>query len=200
LTREVSARFDGYLEALGGDAPHHRVEFSRRITNSWALIYYRRHLVRLSPYLFLLDASDLRRGSHWLELDATLRHEAAHAAVFAQHHETGHTQAFHAALRRLGVAANGGCDLGPENIAFRFVYGCPQCSREWTRRHALSGNWSCGACAPGRYDPSVRMELRAELGAPWERLEARAPVIQATLRDARLTRPPAPLLALARTR
>lgn len=187
-------RFTAYLEMLPGPTPRHRIEFSRRITTSWALIYYRRHLVRLSPYLFLLDASDLPRGSHWGELDATLRHEAVHASLYARTGETGHSTEFHRLLERLGVEANGWRDLGPENAAFRFVYACRQCSQEWRRRHALRGNWSCGVCAPGRYDPSCRMELREELGAPWARLLERAPLVEATLREAARGRP-LPLVA-----
>lgn len=177
-------RFAAYLDMLPGPAPRHRVEFSRRITTSWALIYYRRHLVRLSPYLFLLDADELKRGSHWRELDATLRHEAAHAYLYATEGETGHSPTFHRFLARLGVQANGGCDLGPENAAFRFVYACRQCDLPWPRRQALRGNWSCGRCAPGRYDPQCRMELREELGAPWQRLVERAPLMRACLREA----------------
>ncbi|HUR68490.1 MAG TPA: SprT-like domain-containing protein [Candidatus Thermoplasmatota archaeon] len=158
----MNERFARYLEALDPNVPAHRVEFSRRITESWALIYYRRHLVRLSPYLFLLEPAALRHGSHWRELDATLRHEAAHA--FAYHHrgDTGHSTFFHAALERLGVLANGSCDLGPENAAYRYVYACPGCEGMWHRRAPLKGNWSCGACAPGRFDPTFRLVLREQ--------------------------------------
>lgn len=160
LTELVDRRFDQHLRAIDPDAPKHRVEFSRRITESWALIYYRRHLVRLSPYLFLLEANELQHGSHWGELDATLRHEAAHAAAFHRHDHTGHGAAFHAAMDRLGLVANGGCDLGPENAAFRYLYACPTCDNTWHRRAILKGNWSCGVCAPGRFDPAFRLALR----------------------------------------
>lgn len=162
LAHALEARFCEHVRAIDRDAPPHRVEFSARITESWALIYYRRHLVRLSPYLFLLDPPELRHGSHWRELDATLRHEAAHAAVFHRHGDTGHTRRFHDALARLGVEANGACDLGPENVAFRYVYGCPSCAENWHRRSRLRGNWSCGACAPGRFSPAHRLVLREE--------------------------------------
>lgn len=198
LTEMANERFAAYLDMLPGPTPAHRVEFSPRITTSWALIYYRRHLVRLSPYLFLLDAQDLARGSHWSELDATLRHEAAHASLYARTGETGHPPEFHHLLRRLGVAPNGGCDLGPENAAFRFVYACARCEREWRRRHRLHGNWSCGECAPGRYDPACRMELREELGRPWLRLQERLDLVEACLREAEHTRP-APLKPIVAT-
>lgn len=182
LTELANERFAHYLAELGGEAPPHRVEFSRRITTSWALIYYRRHLVRLSPYLFLLDASDLKHESHWRELDATLRHEAAHAHIFATTGETGHSDAFHEALARLGVRSNGTCDLGPENAAFRYVYSCPSCKVTWPRRQPLKGNYSCGRCAPGRYDPAFRLD-RQDLNPPWVRLMGCQHQIQNCLRE-----------------
>lgn len=183
LTDLANWRFADHLARLPGGAPPHAVEFSPRITTSWALIYYRRHLVRLSPYLFLLDADELKHGTHWKELDATLRHEAAHAAHFARTGETGHTGGFHEMLSHLGVRANGACDLGPENAAFRYVYACPGCEGVWKRRAALHGNWSCGACAPGRYEPAYRMVLMSDLGRPLARLVDRVPLMQQALAE-----------------
>lgn len=188
LTRLANDRFAEYLSMLPGPTPCHRVEFSRRITTSWALIYYRRRLVRLSPFLFLLSSDELKRGTHWRELDATLRHEAAHAWVYHQTGETGHSPLFHEALARLGVVANGGCDLGPENAAFRYVYSCPGCKGEWRRRVALKGNWSCGECSPGRFDPRYALALH-HLEPPSARLEARMPLVEAALQEAETGRP-----------
>lgn len=187
LTDVINARFSTHLRALPGTTPEHRVEFSRRITTSWALIYYRRRLVRLSPYLFLLPAAELKHASHWQELDATLRHEAAHAWLYALTGETGHSPRFHAALRTLGVNANGGCDLGPENAAFRYVYGCAACGNEWPRRVPLRGNFSCGTCAPGRYDASFRLALRVELPPPSTRLRTCEERVEAALAEALAT-------------
>lgn len=152
--------FDAHLRSLDPEAPPHRVEFSTRITESWALIYFRRRLIRLSPYLFLLDAEDLQHGSHWRELDATLRHEAAHAYTFYRHGGTAHDAAFHEALARLGVDPRCVADLGPENAAFRYVYACPTCGIKWPRRQKLRGNHSCGSCAPGRYDAAHCLVLQ----------------------------------------
>lgn len=184
LAKLVDERFHDHLDALPGGGPCHRVEFSGRITTSWALIYYRRRLVRLSPYLFLLPAAKLKHATHWQELDATLRHEAAHAWLYARTGETGHTEAFHDALRDLGVRANGGCDLGPENAAYRYVYACPGCRAEWPRRVPLRGNWSCGACAPGRFAPEFRMTLHAELEPPARRLRTCAERVEDAVREA----------------
>lgn len=184
LTTLANDRFAAYVRLLGGDAPPHKVEFSRRITTSWALIYYRHHLVRLSPYVFLLPAEELRHTSHWSELDATLRHEAAHAVQFARTRETGHSQGFHALLSRLGVDASGGCDLGPENAAFRYVYQCPTCDLLWRRRLPVRGNWSCGYCGPGAYAPQHRMALVEELGDPWQRVVARRDWVLAAIHEA----------------
>lgn len=195
LTRILDGRFAEHLRHLDGETPSHKVEFSSRITNSWALIYYRRRLVRLSPYLFLLPAEDLHHDSHWQELDATLRHEAAHAATFARTGAIGHTPLFHAHLHRLGVKANGDCDLGPENVAFRYVYACSTCAHEWPRRLPLHGNWSCGECAPGRYASEHRMLLKASLAPPSTRLREHRERVRAALDEgfAAAGRPVAPL-------
>lgn len=184
LADVLETRFEQHLRALGSDAPRHRIEFSRRITTSWALIYYRRHLVRLSPYLFLLESGQLKHGSHWAELDATLRHEAAHACSFARTGETGHGPGFHETLERLGLRANGLCDLGPENAAFRYIYGCDHCGCIWPRRAPLKGNWSCGTCAPGRFSPAHRLTLRAEID-PWRLLSVRRDLVEDVLREGR---------------
>lgn len=183
LTRLANERFAHYLRILPGPTPAHRVSFSRRITTSWALIYYRRHVVRLSPYLFLLDADDLKHASHWQELDATLRHEAVHASLFALTGQTDHGGPFTRMLEAIGVEANGRCDLGPENVAFRYVYACPSCSEVWHRRTPLRGNWSCGVCSPGRYEPRHRMMLEARQD-PWHRMRARLPLVREAVAEA----------------
>lgn len=190
LTRKVNQRFDEYLAALPGPAPRHLVRFSKRMTTSWALIYYRRHLVRLSPYLFLLDPDDLRHGSHWRELDATICHEAIHAYLFAKKGETGHCEEFRELLARFGFEPNGGADLGPENVAFRYHYHCPTCERSWPRRVPLKGNWSCGYCAPGRYDAEHKM-LLSRTTSPWRRLHERKPWVKAAIEEARHAKAPA---------
>lgn len=177
LTDLLSRRFAQHLHTIDPDAPEHRIEFSGRITESWALIYYRRHLVRLSPYLFLLDPQQLKYGSHWRELDATLRHEAAHAAVFHRCGHTGHGAPFHEAAATLGLRANGACDLGPENAAYRYLYACPGCQSTWPRRTVLRGNFSCGECAPGRYSADHRLVLREQRDL-CRKLEEARPVVR----------------------
>lgn len=183
LTRLANERFAHYLRILPGPTPAHRVAFSRRITTSWALIYYRRHVVRLSPYLFLLDRHELKHGSHWQELDATLRHEAVHASLFALTGQTDHSGPFKHMLEAMGVEANGQCDLGPENVAYRYQYACPSCSETWQRRTPLKGNWSCGQCSAGRYDARFRMVLQAR-HCPWHRMRERLPLVRETVAEA----------------
>lgn len=160
LAALLDERLAQHIAAIDPATPAHRVEFSPRITESWALIYYRRNLVRLSPYLFLLEGRELKHGSHWRELDATLRHEAAHACVFHRCGHTGHGPPFHDAIARLGLRANGACDLGPENMAYRYLYACATCNATWPRRAPIRGNVSCGECSPGRYSPDHRLVLR----------------------------------------
>lgn len=200
LTTLVNERFASHLEALDPTAPPHRVEFSRRITTSWALIYYRRRLVRLSPYLFLLPETALPHGTHWRELDATLRHEAAHAAAFHAALETSHGPLFHSLLDRLGVERNGCADLGPENRAFRYVYRCPTCAHAWQRRVPLRGNWSCAGCSPGAYSVRHRMQLAESLPPPWSRVLERPERLERAIADAEraLASPRAPPLLARR--
>lgn len=193
LTQIVNDRFAECLRRLPGPTPPHRVVFSKRITTSWALIYYRKRLVRLSPYLFLLDEEDLHHGSHWKELDATLRHEAVHAYLYEHARETGHPAVFSSLLAHLGVEPHGGCDTGPENIAFRYRYACGLCGGQWRRRVPLRGNYSCGHCFPGRFEPRGLLQLVSR-ESPWERLRQRLPLVRATVDEAaartRLTVPP----------
>lgn len=180
LARILDERLAQHIASIDPATPAHRVEFSARITESWALIYYRRNLVRLSPFLFLLDPRELKHGSHWRELDATLRHEAAHAVVFHRCGHTGHGTPFHDAIAHLGLHANGACDLGPENMAYRYLYACPSCGVTWPRRAPLRGSFSCGECAPGRFSPDHRLVLR-ERRDLCDALRLARPVIRATI-------------------
>lgn len=191
LSAILNERFEGYVHSLDRSVPCHRVEFSRRILSSWALIYYQRRLVRLSPYLFLLPPEALKRGSHWNELDATLRHEAAHAVTFARTGETGHSPLFHELLDALGVQTNGSCDLGPENATHQYVYACPSCEGTWSRRVALRGNWSCGSCAPGRFAAEHRVVLAQRLPPPYARLASRRDFVAAAVEEALMSAPKA---------
>ncbi len=189
LLRDLDRVLDARWESLAtthfekGAVPAHRVEFSKRITSSWALIYYRRHLVRLSPYLFLLEPEQLRQGSYWRELDATLRHELVHAYLFQTRRETGHPSDFKDHLARLGVDANGGCDRGPANRAYRHLYACEKCGQEWRRRVKLPGTYSCGKCAPDAFDPEARILLVQSLQTPYERLAAHTHRIAGALEE-----------------
>lgn len=191
LADALTARFGEHVarvaEAAGQrvEVPAHRVRFSKRITTSWALIYYRRHEIRLSPYLFLLEPSELKHGGYFEELDATMAHEAVHAYLWAREKDGGHSPAFHDLYAALGWRANGSLDLGPPNVAFRFVYRCPSCARTWQRRARLTGNWSCGSCSAGRYEPAFRMALAETLDAPWTRVAARAERVAEALARAR---------------
>ncbi len=154
----------------GEAIPPHRIEFSKLITASWAIIYYRRHLVRLSPYLFLLEEGALARDTHWEEFDATLKHELVHAYLYARDGEVGHPPEFQGYLQRVGVDPNGDCDRGPTNVAYRHVYACGACGHEWRRRVRLTGKYSCGTCAPGRFDPDAVIQHVRSLPPPYERL------------------------------
>lgn len=184
LEAVIESRWSDLADDLPGPTPRHDVRFSARVTNAWALIYFKRRRVRLSPFLFLLEPDALHHGSYWRELDATLKHEVVHAHLFAATGETGHTPRFHELLDEFGVRANGERDLGPENATFRYVYRCGRCGIHWRRRAALQGTWSCGRCHPGAYSSHHRMELVRVLPPPSERLLAHEKVIWATVDEA----------------
>lgn len=185
LEAVLNERFAAHAARMPGPVPAHEVRFSKRITESWALIYYRRHLVRLSPYLFLLEPHELKHASYWQELDATLKHEAVHAYLYARDGTRHHSPEFTTLLAGLGVDANGACDLGPTNRTFRYEYGCPDCGKSWQRRTPLRANWSCGGCSPGRYAPEKRLVLVRTLAHPWERLRECRERVAGTLAEAR---------------
>lgn len=181
----LNERFAALAARMPGPVPPHELRFSKRITTSWALIYFRRHLVRLSPYVFLLEPGDLKHGTYWAELDATVKHEVVHAYLYARDRTRAHTDEFHGLLGGLGVASNGACDLGPTNLAFRYRYACAACDRAWLRRTPLRGNWSCGRCSPGRYAPEFRMALAETLPSPWARLGVHGERVVATVEEGR---------------
>ncbi|HVL49368.1 MAG TPA: SprT-like domain-containing protein [Candidatus Thermoplasmatota archaeon] len=181
LEEVLRKRWNDVARELPGRTPAHDLRFSGRVTNAWALIYFRRKAVRFSPYLFLLEPQRLHHRNYWRELDATLKHEVVHAHLYAAANETSHTERFHDLLEGLGVRANGDHDLGPENATFRYVYRCVTCRAAWRRRVPLRGSWSCGRCQPGRYHRDFAMKLEEVLPSPLERLAGRERVIWATV-------------------
>ncbi|MHB8587024.1 MAG: SprT-like domain-containing protein [Thermoplasmatota archaeon] len=165
LAHVLEVRWIEAARLLPGGVPPHHVVFSRRITTSWAIIYYRRREVRLSPYVFLLPPDRLRYPTDFQELAATILHEVAHAHLWAATRDCGHPPEFATRLSALGIRPNGGCDLGPENIAYRFRYACTTCKRAYPRRARTSSGTRCGHCKVGG-----ALELIEELPDPWHRL------------------------------
>lgn len=183
LARELERVWEESASRLPGGITPHRIRFSRRITDAWALIYYRKREVRLSPYLFLVPPDRRKRASDWKELEATILHEVAHAHLWARTRDAGHPPEFADLLRALGVRPNGACDLGPENPAWRYRYECPTCDRGFLRRLPLRSASSCARCAPAGYDAAHRLRLASTLPSPWTRLATVTPRIERAIAE-----------------
>ncbi|NUN50010.1 MAG: SprT-like domain-containing protein [Candidatus Brocadiae bacterium] len=138
----------GLLQALAvryypGAAIRFRVEWSRRMSRSAGLCYYRRKVIRLSwRYHAVFPA----------EIENTLRHELIHAAGIL-----GHGPRFVAEARRLG------CDVHAHPLPgrpWRYVYACPACDQQVRTRRRV--DYSCGKCSR-RWDARYRLVLKADL-------------------------------------
>jgi hypothetical protein len=117
-----------------------RVEWSRRMSRSAGLCYFRRHVVRLSwKYHAALPA----------EIPNTLKHELIHATGVL-----GHGGRFRQEAHRLG------CDVHAQPMPrrpYKWVYACPACGVEVKTRRKV--DLSCGKCSR-RWDPRYRLVMR----------------------------------------
>jgi len=129
-----------------------RVEWSRRMSRSAGLCYYRRKVIRISwTYHRALPA----------EIHNTLKHELIHAAGVL-----GHGPVFRREARRLG------CDVHAQPMPrrpFRYVYACPACGIEVKTRKRV--DYSCGKCSR-RWDPRYRLYLKCGIVAQTSGLPA----------------------------
>lgn len=122
-----------------------RVEWSRRMTRSAGLCYYRRKVVRLSAKYHAAFPGEIAN---------TLKHELIHAAGIL-----GHGRRFREEAARLC------CDVHAHPMPrrpFRYLYACPACGGEVRTRKRV--DYSCGRCAK-RWDPRFRLVLKRELQA-----------------------------------
>lgn len=138
---ELTAALVGLAaEFFPGQRVAFRVEWSRRMSRSAGLCYYRRGVIRLSWKYHRVFPQEILN---------TLKHELIHAAGVL-----GHGRRFVSEARRLG------CDVKARPMPgrpFKWVYACPACGQEVKTRKRV--DYSCGKCSR-KWDPRYRLVLR----------------------------------------
>ncbi|HEU5245585.1 MAG TPA: SprT-like domain-containing protein [Candidatus Udaeobacter sp.] len=156
---EVKAR--ELLRSLGAAriANDLRVEWNSRLKTAAGRADYREKLILLNSRLI----------EHPIEIDCTLRHELAH--ILAQFRAgrqriPPHGVEWQQACVDLGIADEKRCHNLPfpaTTYAARFIYGCPNCRREFPRVRRVRRAVACLACCRkhngGDFDPRFRLRL-----------------------------------------
>jgi SprT protein len=136
-----------------------RVEWSSRLQTAAGCADYRQKLISLNPRLV----------EHPEEIDRTLRHELAHfLAQFraGRRQISPHGPEWQQACRDLGIAGEKRCHTLPfpaKRHTPRFIYRCPNCSRDFPRVRKLKRTVACLACCRahnrGEFDVRFRLKL-----------------------------------------
>lgn len=133
----LQARYDSL--AAERNLPPARVVLTARRATGGVITYGPPHVIRISSHMSREDRLQ------------TLLHETAHAICFARWGMAeGHSPRFWALAKRLGVARR----TAPETERLRrvreanarYVYRCPGCTAEWTRRTAFGRARLCASC------------------------------------------------------
>ncbi|HEV2994413.1 MAG TPA: SprT-like domain-containing protein [Chthoniobacterales bacterium] len=145
---------------IAGDV---RVEWNPRLKSSAGRADYREKLISLNP--------QLREHPH--EIDRTFRHELAH--LLAQFRASRrrilpHGSEWSAACVDLGIGDEKRCHNLPFPFierAWRFLYKCPHCKRNFPRVRKIRRAIACLVCCRkhngGDFDPRFRLRLAAQL-------------------------------------
>jgi SprT protein len=139
-----------------------RVEWNSRMQTAAGRADYRRRLISLNS----------RLGEYGEEeIDRTLRHELAH--LLAQYRAgrrriLPHGVEWRQACRDLGISGEKRCHNLPfpvQHRARRYLYGCPNCQRDFPRvqrmKHAVACLACCRAHNSGKFDARFRLKLVA---------------------------------------
>jgi predicted SprT family Zn-dependent metalloprotease len=133
----LQARYDAL--AAEWTLPPARIVLSPRRATGGVITYGPPHVIRISSHMSAEDRLQ------------TLLHETAHAICFAEWGSAeGHSPRFWALAKKLGVARK----AAPETERLRrvreanarYVYRCPGCTAEWTRRRAFGRARLCATC------------------------------------------------------
>lgn len=129
-------------------------------------------LIEVASYL-----REIEEGA--MHVTDTLLHEMIHYQLWAEGKPYGHTEEFHAIMRRVGAKRY---NPVPKTRPYKHWYECPHCRKRVPARRKI-GNSACMQCcrnfAGGRYDPRFRLELvmsdgvclEEEQGPGWPAIE-----------------------------
>jgi SprT protein len=136
-----------------------RIEWKPRLKTAAGRADYPQKIISLNPRLV----------EHPAEIDRTLRHELAH--ILAQSRAgrrriSPHGPEWQLACRDLGIADEKRCHTLPfpaKRYAPRFIYGCPNCRRDFPRVRKIKRIVACLACCRahngGEFDVRFRLKL-----------------------------------------
>ncbi len=137
-----------------------RVVWSGRLRTAAGRAEYHRNLITLNPLL---------RAQGDAEIDRTLRHELAHLLAHSRRRRrriAPHGPEWRQACRDLGIGDETRCHSLPfprQTRARPFLYGCPQCAREFPRVRKIRRAVACLACCRrhnrGQFDKRFRLQL-----------------------------------------
>jgi SprT protein len=159
ISLEITARDLLRVYGAARIANELRVEWNSRLKTAAGRADYREKLISLNPRLI----------EHPTEIDRTLRHELAH--ILAQFRAgrrriSPHGAEWQRACVDLGISDEKRCHNLPfpaRTFAARFVYGCPNCRREFPRVRRVRRAVACLACCRkyngGDFDPRFRLSL-----------------------------------------
>lgn len=112
----------------------------------------RRPVIEVASYL-----REVEEGA--MHVSDTMLHEMIHFQLWAEGKPYGHTEEFHAIMRRVGAKRY---NPVPKLRPFKHWYECPQCRKRIPARRKI-GISACMDCcrsyAGGRYDRRFRLEL-----------------------------------------
>lgn len=136
-----------------------RVEWNSHLKTAAGRADYRQKLISLNPRLF----------EHPHEIDRTLRHELAHLlAQFraGRRRILPHGDEWRTACRDLGIADEKRCHNLPFVVterAWRYLYQCPYCQRDFHRTRRIKHAVACLACCRahngGQFAARFRLRL-----------------------------------------
>lgn len=123
-------------------------------------------IIEIAQYLCELDDAP-----RWVE--DTMGHEMIHYWLWVRHRPYGHTPEFWRKMEEMGVSRY---NHAPVRRAYRHLYRCSACSKEFRTFRRLAQNLACVDCCKkhnnGKYDERFRIEW-VEFLAPSKNLTCR---------------------------
>ena len=158
-------------EFFDGELPPCQVRWSRRLTRAAGNIRVQSRVISLSVPL-LIDAFEggtthqicgVSCATREQALREILKHEMIHLWLFERGLPCGHTPQFRAKARQIGQNATRHAIHLPV-LTSGWIYCCPHCAAQITRRRRLNRTGACAACCKkyngGKFD--ARFALRGQ--------------------------------------